>query len=102
MSEKSRAAAQQEDRPFKQTAARISGRICRVWDFVAIEFGFVQLSEVFLDRRQSLRKLRSRGQMKGQTHDAAHHSVASGFRFSWARWMGAHIPEYCFAFEYQA
>lgn len=30
MSEKFRAAAQQEDRPFMQTAARISGRIYKV------------------------------------------------------------------------
>ena len=55
MSEKFRAAALQEDRPFMPTAARISGRIYRVQDFFAIELGFVQLSEVFLDRRQPLR-----------------------------------------------
>ena len=37
MSEKFRAAAQQEDRPFMQTAARISGRIYKVRDFATTD-----------------------------------------------------------------
>ena len=55
MSEKFRADAQLEDRPFMQATARISGRIYRVGYFFAIELGFIQLSEVFLDRQQSPR-----------------------------------------------